>query len=217
MFTKQLTVVLVLIAVAAAQRYMTQVKLVGGRGEWGIVCDDNWKIRAATVVCNQLGYGRVKAVTTGNFFNTSLKDKIFLDDTLCVGYENNLGMCRHRGWLKHNCKPREAAGVECDYDGAAAVTRSNTKPTTTTTATTTTPTTTPTTTTPTTTPTTTASTTTSAPVTSYTMLPDLIPNITSLVESVRIKDLYLAYLTCAMEENCLSSSAYELKETRRGD
>lgn len=45
-----------------------------------------------------------------------------------------------------------------------------------------------------------------------TVLPDLVPNITALVESVSIQDKYLAYLTCALEEKCLSSSAYTVKE-----
>ena len=45
-----------------------------------------------------------------------------------------------------------------------------------------------------------------------TALSDLVPNITVLMESVSIQDRYMAYLTCALEENCLSSSAYTIKE-----
>ncbi|XP_067928127.1 lysyl oxidase homolog 3B-like [Watersipora subatra] len=45
------------------------------------------------------------------------------------------------------------------------------------------------------------------------VLSDLLPNVTALVNSVYVQDRYLAYLTCALEENCLSSSAYSIKET----
>ena len=38
---------------------------------------------------------------------------------------------------------------------------------------------------------------------------DLVPDIHELARSVHLEDKQLFFLQCAMEENCLSSSAYE--------
>ncbi|CAG5122350.1 unnamed protein product [Candidula unifasciata] len=44
-------------------------------------------------------------------------------------------------------------------------------------------------------------------------LPDLVPNLRAVEESVRLQDQPLYYLRCAMEENCLASSAYTIRNT----
>nr|KAG5693697.1 hypothetical protein BaRGS_008339 [Batillaria attramentaria] len=51
---------------------------------------------------------------------------------------------------------------------------------------------------------------------SFNYLPDLIPDTRALEDSVRLQDRPLYYLQCALEENCLSSSAYVIRNSSRG-
>ena len=82
------------------------------RGSWGTVCDDNWDIKDARVVCGQLGYpSAVGAPQSARFGQGS--GKIWLDEVQCQGNETSIENCRHRPWGVHDCSHSEDASVIC--------------------------------------------------------------------------------------------------------
>ena len=85
-------------------------------GSWGTVCDDQWTIEDANVVCRQLDFeGALKAVASAHFGEGT--GNIWMDDVYCVGNERMLTECIHEGWGKHNCGHSEDAGAICIIPG----------------------------------------------------------------------------------------------------
>ena len=86
-------------------------------GKWGTICDDDWDMNDATVVCRQLGYKyTIRALRRGPSV-LSGSGKIWLDNVNCTGSEQNLTSCAHNGWGVNNCRHYEDAGVECSSTG----------------------------------------------------------------------------------------------------
>ncbi|XP_021237375.1 deleted in malignant brain tumors 1 protein-like isoform X7 [Numida meleagris] len=80
--------------------------------QWGTVCDDNWTLSEAKVVCRQLGCGTaVSAPSSAHFGQGS--GRIWLDDVNCTGAEAELSECHFRQWGVSDCTHREDAGVVC--------------------------------------------------------------------------------------------------------
>ncbi|XP_062448978.1 deleted in malignant brain tumors 1 protein-like isoform X5 [Rhea pennata] len=80
--------------------------------QWGTVCDDDWKLVYADVVCRQLGCGAAISALGSAAFGPGA-DPIWLDDVKCTGREATLSECRTKAWGEHNCDHGEDAGVVC--------------------------------------------------------------------------------------------------------
>ncbi|TKS89140.1 T-cell differentiation antigen CD6 [Collichthys lucidus] len=100
------------------------VRLVGGAdrcagrvelwrdGRWGTVCDDQWDLQDANVVCAQLGCGYALEVTgQGGSFPPG-RGPVYLDELNCTGREENLWACPD-AQDEPDCGHKEDAGVVC--------------------------------------------------------------------------------------------------------
>ncbi|XP_041672888.1 deleted in malignant brain tumors 1 protein-like isoform X2 [Cheilinus undulatus] len=81
-------------------------------GTWGTVCDDDWDLNDAEVVCRQLNCGTALRAPGSSLFGEG-SDPILLDEVACSGNEKTITECRHNGFRNHNCGHSEDAGVVC--------------------------------------------------------------------------------------------------------
>ncbi|XP_009328517.1 PREDICTED: soluble scavenger receptor cysteine-rich domain-containing protein SSC5D-like [Pygoscelis adeliae] len=101
-----------------------EIRLVGGpnrcsgrvevlhKDVWGTVCDDQWDLREAKVVCRQLGCGTAVSAPRESKYGEG-KDQIWLSDMKCKGTEASLTECEAKPWGDTTCNHVEDASVEC--------------------------------------------------------------------------------------------------------
>uniref|UniRef100_A0A8D3A5U1 Lysyl oxidase homolog n=1 Tax=Scophthalmus maximus TaxID=52904 RepID=A0A8D3A5U1_SCOMX len=82
------------------------------KGEWGTICDDDFSIANANVLCRQLGFVSATGWTHSAKYGNG-QGKIWLDNVLCNGGEKSIEACRSRGWGNSDCTHDEDAGVVC--------------------------------------------------------------------------------------------------------
>ncbi|XP_033636271.1 deleted in malignant brain tumors 1 protein-like [Asterias rubens] len=81
------------------------------QGVWGTVCDDDWNINDASVVCRQLGYKRVRTSLPSSYFG-DYTIPVFLGSIECIGSEQRLEDCQHQ-WRSGTCDHSDDVGVIC--------------------------------------------------------------------------------------------------------
>ncbi|KAJ8286783.1 hypothetical protein GJAV_G00043240 [Gymnothorax javanicus] len=81
-------------------------------GEWGTICDDDFSMYAAQVVCRQLGYLEAVSWLPSAKYGQG-KGRIWLDNVHCSGHESSLALCPHNGFGVSDCKHSEDVSVVC--------------------------------------------------------------------------------------------------------
>uniref|UniRef100_A0A8C1C837 SRCR domain-containing protein n=1 Tax=Cyprinus carpio carpio TaxID=630221 RepID=A0A8C1C837_CYPCA len=79
---------------------------------WGSVCDDQWDISDAQVVCRQLGCGAALRADGNSTFGAG-SGKIWMDDVRCSGSESSIFDCSKREMGDQDCGHSEDVGVIC--------------------------------------------------------------------------------------------------------
>ena len=81
-------------------------------GEWGRVCDTEWDLNDAQVVCKELGFGNVITAAHGIFYEQR-SGSVWLANFQCVGTEWNIRNCSHSEREMRYCGHYDNAGVKC--------------------------------------------------------------------------------------------------------
>ena len=80
-------------------------------GQWGTVCDDNWDMKAAAVVCQSLQCGKAKIPKRGFFGRGSTQ--MLIGNVTCKGREFSLDECVQTYMSSSTCNSTTVAGVLC--------------------------------------------------------------------------------------------------------
>ncbi|XP_052010440.1 lysyl oxidase homolog 3A isoform X1 [Xyrauchen texanus] len=93
-------------------------------GEWGTICDDDFTLANAHVLCHHLGFVEATSWSHSAKYGAGT-GKIWLDNVMCGGTENSIEKCVSRGWGNSDCTHQEDAGVVCKDERIPGFTDSN--------------------------------------------------------------------------------------------
>lgn len=82
-------------------------------GQWGTICDDNWDINDARVVCRELGFPGAMETTVGSYYGNGT-GPIWLSEVNCEGTESAIDDCQSPPFGEHYCDHSNDVGVICD-------------------------------------------------------------------------------------------------------
>ncbi|VDI83621.1 Hypothetical predicted protein [Mytilus galloprovincialis] len=100
------------------------IRLVGGagpfegrveiniNGQWGTICDTDFDLADAEVLCRMAGYSRALRRFFGAYFGEG-NGRVFLDHLRCSGKEQHLDSCPSSGLFLTSCQHSNDIGVSC--------------------------------------------------------------------------------------------------------
>lgn len=80
--------------------------------EWGTICDDDFTMENAHILCRHLGFTEATGWTHSAKYGKGI-GRIWLDNVICSGSEKSIADCTSRGWGSTDCTHEEDAGVIC--------------------------------------------------------------------------------------------------------
>ncbi|XP_038053929.1 neurotrypsin-like [Patiria miniata] len=113
------------------------IRLVGGSNHtngrvelyqdnaWGTLCDTDWDVRDAEVVCHQLGFSGAVEAKSGAHFGQGV-GPVYMDGLACDGSETKISECPSFCWEEVACNHTQDVGVVCRQEDVETVTVSDT-------------------------------------------------------------------------------------------
>ncbi|XP_069083688.1 deleted in malignant brain tumors 1 protein-like isoform X3 [Pleurodeles waltl] len=117
--------VLSVVVIYSGYAYNARVRLTGSKapcagvvqvsvfGTWKRVCDSQWDLQDAAVVCQELGCGVPYSVPPASAFGAAMIDLVAITDVQCRGDEGSLWQCPHSTRIQRFCYDGRFAAVNC--------------------------------------------------------------------------------------------------------